>query len=99
LVAQSLKVYSDSDGAELRHLRTVRGDHEIDFIIEKGDAILALEAKFSTRISDVDVKQLNWFETQLAEKKVIKAIIYTGQHLVKRDSDNVILVPAACLGA
>ena len=99
LVAQSLKVYSDSNGAELRHLRTVRGDHEIDFIIEKGDTILALECKFSTGVSDGDAKQLNWFETQVPDKNVIKAVIYTGQHLVKRDSDSVLLIPAACLGA
>jgi len=99
LVAQSLKVYADANGVEVRHLRTVRGDHEIDFIIEKGETLLAVEAKFSPHISNEDVKQLNWLERSLNDRKVVKAVIYTGPHLAQRESDGVLLIPAACLGA
>jgi len=99
LVAQSLKVYADANGVGVRHLRTVRGDHEIDFIIEQGETLLAIEAKFFTHISSNDVKQLNWLEKALPEMNVVKAVVYAGAHLVQRESDDILLIPAACLGA
>lgn len=99
LVSQSLKVYCDAIGVDLRHMRTNRGDHEIDFIIEKGNRILAIEAKFSPGVSNDDVKQLNWLERALPDREVVKAVIYTGQYLARRKDDGVILVPAACLSA
>jgi len=99
LIAQSLKVYADVNGMEVRHLRTVRGDHEIDFIIEQGETIIAIEAKFAPNVSNDDVKHLNWLERSLPNRKVVKAIIYTGPYLAQRESDGVVLIPAACLGA
>ncbi|MCL1798594.1 MAG: DUF4143 domain-containing protein [Eggerthellaceae bacterium] len=99
LVAQSLKVYADANSTEVRHLRTSRGDHEIDFIVEKGDTLVAIEVKFSPHVSNDDTKQLNWFESFVPDRKVMKVVVYTGEYLVKRDSDDVVLIPAACLGA
>jgi predicted AAA+ superfamily ATPase len=98
LVAQSLKVYTSALGLELRHLRTVRGDHEIDFIIESGEHILAIEVKFAPAVSNDDVKQLNWLEKNAPERHITKVVLYTGSHLVRRERDGVILCPAACLG-
>lgn len=98
LVAQSLRVYADANSVGVYHLRTVRGDHEIDFIIEQGETVLAVEAKFATQVSIDDVKHLNWLDKSLPERKVVKAVVYTGDHLVQRKADNVLLIPAACLG-
>ena len=98
LVAQSLKVYADTVGTKVHHLRTVRGDHEVDFIIEQGEYILAIETKFSTSITNEDVRQLNWLEKSIKDRKVVKALVYTGDYLAKRDSDDVLLIPAACIG-
>jgi predicted AAA+ superfamily ATPase len=98
LVAQSLKVYCSAIGADLRHMRSARGDHEVDFIVEKGARLVAIEAKFATAVSSGDVKQLNWLEQAVKDRKITKAIVYSGQHLVRRAADGVILIPAACLG-
>ena len=97
LVAQSLKVYTDAIGAQLSHLRTVRGDHEVDFIVEKDDALIALEVKFSPLVKEEDVKQINWFEGVVQDRHIVKAVVYTGQYLTKRETDGVLLIPAACL--
>lgn len=97
LVAQSLKTYTDTLGLKLHHLRTSRGDHEVDFIIEQGDTIVALEAKFSTSVNEDDVKHLNWLERNIKDQKVIKAVLYTGEYLTRRESDGTLLIPAVCL--
>jgi predicted AAA+ superfamily ATPase len=39
LVASNLRVYAQSTEAEVRHLRTHRGDHEVDFIVTGADGL------------------------------------------------------------
>jgi len=99
LVAQSLKVYADANGVGLRHLRTTRGDHEVDFVIERGDVLVAIEAKLSPRVDDSDLKHLNWLERSVEGRRVVKAVAYTGEFLARREADGALLIPAACLGA
>lgn len=98
LIAQSLKVYTDALGLDLRHFRTRKGDHEVDFIMEKGSTLVAVEAKFSTSVKDDDTKHLNWLDTYLLDMNVVKVLVYTGNYLAQREKDGVIIVPAACLG-
>jgi predicted AAA+ superfamily ATPase len=99
LVAQSLKVYADANGVDVRHLRTARGDHEVDFIIEQGDVLVAIETKFAPHVGDDDVRHLNWLERTVTGRKIVKVLVYTGEYLATRPTDGVLLVPAACLGA
>ena len=98
LVAQSLKVYAGALGLPLCHIRTTRGDHEVDFVIEKGNTLIALEVKFSPKIEERDGVHLDWLERNLPGKRVIKIVVYSGKYLVRQEQDKTIFVPAACLG-
>jgi predicted AAA+ superfamily ATPase len=97
-VYQSLRVYCDVLRAEMTHLRTNTGNREIDFIIQKGQNLVAIEVKSSVTISDKDVRHLNWFE-DLAKSdfNISKVVIYCGKYAYTR-KDNVHLIPAGLLG-
>jgi predicted AAA+ superfamily ATPase len=60
LVSSSLKVYASKADAQLYHFRTADGRHEVDFIVERGDALVAIEVKLGTQVVKKDVDQLNW---------------------------------------
>jgi predicted AAA+ superfamily ATPase len=101
LVAQSVKVYAAAaDAAEddVRHLRTHRGEHEIDLLVEREDgAVLALEVKLTATPDDADVRHLRWLAARLGDEVIDTAIITTGRHAYRRP-DGVAVVPAALLG-
>ncbi|MDR3308164.1 MAG: DUF4143 domain-containing protein [Coriobacteriales bacterium] len=99
LVASSLKTYCQSNDAELYHLRTPAGDHEVDFIIVKGNRILGIEVKLAHEVSRDDVKHLDWLSSKLdAANRVTKVIINTGEYAYQR-ADGVVVIPLALLGA
>ncbi len=98
LVAQSLKVYSQVNNAELRHFRDSKNGWEIDFIIELDDVILAIEVKMAEAATDDDAKRLNWLRNNLKTRTVIGMIINSGSTAYTR-KDGIHVVPAALLGA
>jgi predicted AAA+ superfamily ATPase len=93
LLAQSLHTYSAACGAQLRHFRTSTGNHEVDFIIEKGRNIVALEVKVSPEISDKDVRHLKWFAETFSQYRVVLG----GEYAYTR-KDGVHVIPASLLG-
>ncbi|GHT75741.1 ATPase AAA [Spirochaetia bacterium] len=97
LAALSLKTYALSGNARLRHFRTSSGDHEVDFIIEKGKTIIAIEVKIAQTISASDLRHLHWFENQFTEYHVVKVVINSGPHAYTR-KDGVHSIPLALLG-
>lgn len=98
LVTLSLRVYAQSAEANVRHLRTREGRHEVDLIVERQDQrVLALEVKLSATVGDHDVKHLLWLREQLGEDVLDMAVITTGSHAYRR-SDGIAVVPAALLG-
>jgi len=99
LVAQSLLVYAGVNRARVYHFRTSRGDHEVDFIIEGGRRLLAIEVKTTADINSEDVRHLNWLEKQLPQKQLTKIVITTGPYAYQRKEDGVLVIPAALLGA
>ena len=98
LVSQSLQTYAQANRARLRHFRTVRGEREVDFIIERGNQIIAIEAKFATSISMDDCENLLWLEETFPSHTITKVIVYAGAVAYKNSAD-VLIVPAALLGA
>jgi predicted AAA+ superfamily ATPase len=99
LVASSLKVYAQKSDADLYHFRTSDGRHEVDFIIEQGDTIVAIESKLAAQITKGDADQLNWLENKMGPGKHIqKVIVSVGSHTYMRD-DGVLVVPFALLGS
>ena len=99
LVTQSVRTYAQHNEARVHHLRTHGGEHEIDLIIERGDArVLALEVKLASTVNDRDVRHLNWLAGSIGPELLDAAVITTGPHAYRR-RDGIGVIPAALLTA
>jgi uncharacterized protein len=101
LVTLSVRVYAAAAEAaepEVRHLRTHRGDHEVDLIVEREDGdVLPIEIKLKAVPDDGDVAHLNWLADRLGDRVIDRVIITTGRAAYRRP-DGVAVVPAALFG-
>jgi uncharacterized protein len=97
LVTQSVRVYAQVAEARVSHLRTHRGDHEIDLIVERDGGVLAIEVKLTQVPSERDVQHLRWLEGQLGDQILDSVIITTGPEAYRR-ADGIAVIPAALLG-
>ncbi len=97
LVALTLRVFAQSAEADVYHLRTKGGRHEIDFIIEHADGILAIETKLAPTIEDRELRHLHWLRQTLPHRNVSFAVITAGPEAYTRP-DGVHVVPLALLG-
>lgn len=98
LVTQSVRVYAQAAEAEVRHLRTKGGRHEIDIIIERRDGrVMALEVKLTGDVTDEDVKHLVWARERVG-RDLLDAIVITTGTAAYRRRDGIGVVPAALLG-
>lgn len=98
LVTQSVRVYADSLRAGVTHLRTQRGDHEVDLIVTGDDgAVVALEVKLGVVPEDRDVRHLLWLRDKLGDDLADAAVLTTGSTAYRRP-DGIAVVPAALLG-
>jgi len=97
LVTLCVRVYAQRAEARTAHLRTWSGDREIDLIVERGPAILALEVKLGQTVEDRDVRHLRWLQRELGDDLVDAVVVTTGPAAYRR-ADGVAVVPAALLG-
>lgn len=98
LIALNLRVYCQAAEAEVRHLRTQRGEHEVDFIVTGVDnGIIAIEVKLSATVGPDDVKQLKWLRERIGDQLLDAVLITTGAEAYRR-TDGIAVIPAALLG-
>lgn len=98
LVTLSVRVYAAPTSFEVSHLRTHRGDHEVDLILHSDDGrVLAIEVKLASSIGDGDARHLNWLHDALGAQLVDKVVVTTGADAYRR-RDGVAVVPLALLG-
>ena len=98
LVTLSVRVYAQAAEAQVGHLRTHRGDHEIDLIVERDDGrVVALEVKLNSGVDDSALRHLKWLSDQIGDDLLDAVIITTGEHAYRRQ-DGIAVVPAALLG-
>lgn len=98
LVTLSVRAYAAPARLEVSHLRTHRGDREIDLILEGRDGrIVAIEAKMSGAADAHDVRHLNWLHSKIGDRLVDRLIVNTGTTAYRRP-DGVGVVPLALLG-
>ncbi len=98
LAALTVRAYAEVADAQVSHLRTRNGDHEIDLIVERDDhKILAIEVKLSGSINPGDTKHLRWLESEIGDQLIDKVVINTGP-LAHRLPDGTAVVPLALLG-
>lgn len=98
LVVQSIRVYAQAAGARVSFLRTSRGDHEVDIIVERPDGrVVALEVKLARTPADEDLSHLRWLRREIGEDLLDAVVITTGPFAYRRP-DGIAVVPAAMLG-
>ena len=98
LVALNLRVYAQAAEADVRHMRTQRGEHEVDFIITGTDhGIIGIEVKLSATVDAADVKHLKWLRDRIGDQLLDAVLITTGTEAYRRE-DGIAVVPAALLG-
>lgn len=98
LVTLNVRVYAQQSEATVKHLRTHRGDHEVDLIVQRADGrVVAIEVKLTRTIGDADVRHLNWLAEEIGDDMLDRVVVTTGQHAYRRQ-DGVAVVPAALLG-
>lgn len=97
LVTQSVRVYAQAAEACVSHLRTRRGDHEIDLIVEQDGGVLALDVRLAQVPADHDLRHLRWLQVLLGSRLLDAVVITTGSDAYRR-GDGIAVVPAALLG-
>jgi predicted AAA+ superfamily ATPase len=97
LVALTLRVYAQNAEANVYHVRTKGGRHEVDFIIEHTNCILAIETKLAPTITDKDLRHLHWLRETLPHRNTSLAVITTGPEAYTR-TDGIHIIPLALLG-
>ena len=98
LVALTVRVAAQNAEATTWHLRTRNGDHEVDFILERGDhKVVAIEVKLAGTVGDKDTLHLRWLADRLGPDLLDSVIVTTGQHAYRR-TDGIAVVPLALLG-
>jgi hypothetical protein len=98
LVTLSVRTFAQAAEASVRHLRTERGEHEVDLIVERDDGrVLAVEVKLKGVVLDHDMRHLRWLRDQIGDG-LLDAVIVTTGHEAYRRKDGIAVVPAALLG-
>lgn len=97
LAVLSVRVFAQRSAADVFHLRTDSGRHEVDLIVESEEGVLALEVKLNGSIGDADVRQLVWLRRELGERCIDTVVVHSGPEAYRRP-DGVAVVPLALLG-
>lgn len=98
LVTLNVRVSAQGAEAQVAHLRTRGGEHEVDLIVTgEGGRVLALETKATAAPDLADAKHLLWLKNQLGDQLIDMVLVTTGPYAYRRP-DGVAVVPAALLG-
>lgn len=98
LATLCVRVCAQAGEAEVKHLRTHSGDHEVDLIVERGDGrVLAVEVKLGRSVPDDAGAHLRWLADQVGDELLDQVILTTGPEAYRR-KDGVAVVPLALLG-
>jgi len=97
LVTHCVRVYAQRVEARVGHLRTRAGEREIDLIVERGQAVVALEVKLGQTVDDRDVRHLLWLRRKLGDD-LADAVVVTSGRAAYRRPDGIAVVPLGLLG-
>ena len=99
LAALSLLVFAEANGASVYYLRTSRGNHEVDFIVERADGrVLAVEVKLANAPLTSDTRHLAWLRDVIGDDLIGSVILNTGNTAYSRPQDGISVVPLGLLG-
>ncbi|HMQ65935.1 MAG TPA: DUF4143 domain-containing protein [Arachnia sp.] len=99
LATLSVRVAAQAARADVGHLRTGNGEHEVDLVLEGREGqVLGIEVKLAAAVVDRDVRHLLWLREQLPHDVVDLVVLTTGGAAYRRP-DGVAVVPLALFGA
>jgi uncharacterized protein len=98
LVTLCVRVFAQAAEARVSHLRTWKGDHEVDLIVERPDGkVLAIEVKLGYEPSNAELRHLTWLRNEIGDNLLDSIVITTGTDAYRR-KDGIAIIPAALLG-
>lgn len=98
LVTLSVRAYAQAAETRVGHVRTWRGDHEIDLVvIRPDDRVVAIEVKLAQVPNEADFRQLRWMRDEIGPDLLDAVVITTGSEAYRR-RDGIGVIPAALLG-
>lgn len=99
LATLCVRVYAQHAEAQVGHLRTYAGDHEVDLIVQRQDGrVVAIEVKLKRTVQDVDLRHLKWLGEKIGDELLDAVALTTGEYAYRRP-DGIAVVPAALLAA
>lgn len=98
LATLCVRVYAATFDLKVSHIRTARGDHEVDLVVHAADGrMLAFEVKLGATPDDRDVRHLHWLADRMGPDLVDRVVLTTGKSAYRRQ-DGIAVVPLALLG-
>ncbi len=98
LATLTVRAAAQAQEANVGHLRTRDGGHEIDLVVERYDgSVVAIEVKLSATVADSDVRHLRGLRDELGDRLADAVVVTTGSDAYRR-SDGIAVVPLALLG-
>jgi predicted AAA+ superfamily ATPase len=98
LATLSVRVCAQASEADVKHLRTFAGDHEVDLIVQRADdRVMAIEVKLTATPKDADLRHLHWLKREIGDDLLDAIVITTGTSAYRRH-DGIGVVPLALLG-
>ena len=82
VATELLKLMSVADPRLKLHFWRTRTGQEVDFILERGEKLVALEVKWSQRIEDKDIAGMKRCADELGGKLHFSIILYSGTEIV-----------------
>lgn len=75
---------------QLYYWRTYAG-REVDFIIEHGEKVVAIEVKWSHKLEDVDISGLKDCARDLKDRHVMSVLLYPGTEMIAIDKHTLVM--------
>lgn len=98
LAALTVRVCAQTAEAATSHLRTDRGEHEVDLVVERHDGrVVGIEVKLAPTIDDRAVRHLHWLRDNHGRRVSDLVVLTTGPNAYRRP-DGVAVVPLGLLG-
>lgn len=98
LATLCVRVYASRLGLDVSHIRTARGEHEVDLVVHSRDGrMLAFEVKLGATPDDRDVRHLHWLAERVGDDLIDRVVLTTGRRGYRRE-DGIAVVPLALLG-
>lgn len=97
LVTLSVRTAAQAAEGTVSHLRTPKGDREVDLIVQGPEGqVMGIEVKLTASVTDADVRHLLWLREQAGEAVTNLVVVTTGSTAYRR-TDGVAVVPLALL--